>query len=405
MAVVSSTEGNGTSMPWSNQSGGGGGGGPWGNRGGSGGGGPWGGGGSGGGGGGGNTPPDLEEILRRSQDRLKNFMPGGNLGGRGIIFGLLALIVIWLMSGWYIVRPNEVGLNLRFGQFIGKTGEGLNYNWPYPIGSVIKPQVTNVITTEIGFRTIEAVRASRQTDVIEESLMLTGDENIVDIDSIVQWQIDPALPENYVFNIQDPPGTVKAVAESAMREIIGRRNIQPVLTTDRAAIETEVRQLMQETLNGYNAGVQIRLVQLQKVDPPQQVIDAFRDVQAARADQERLRNEAETYRNRVVPEARGRAAQLVQSAEAYKEQTVAEAYGQASRFNAVYEQYRNAPGVTRERLFLETMERVFGGTDKIIIDQSGTGQGVVPYLPLDQLQQRAAPAARGPQAQPGAAQR
>ncbi|MDP3256143.1 FtsH protease activity modulator HflK, partial [Bosea sp. (in: a-proteobacteria)] len=272
--------------------------------------------------------------------------------------------------------------------FIGKTGEGLNYNWPYPIGSVIKPQVTNVITTEVGFRTIESVRASRQSDVIEESLMLTGDENIVDIDVIVQWQIDPAAPENYVFNIQDPPGTVKAVAESAMREIIGRRNIQPVLTTDRAAIETEVRQLMQDTLNGYNAGVQIRLVQLQKVDPPQQVIDAFRDVQAARADQERLRNEAETYANRVVPESRGRAAQLIQSAEAFKEQTVAEALGQASRFNAVYEQYKLAPAVTRERLFLETMERVLGGTDKIILDGSASGQGVVPYLPLDQLQQR-----------------
>lgn len=376
-------EGNGASMPWSNQSGGGNnGGGPWGQRGGSGGGGPWGGGPSGGG-----SPPDLEEILRRSQDRLKNLVPGGNIGGRGIILGLLLLIVLWLLTGWYIVRPNEVGLNLRFGKFIGKTGEGLNYNWPYPIGSVIKPQVTNVITTEVGFRTVESVRASRQTDVIEESLMLTGDENIVDIDVIVQWQIDPAAPENYVFNIQDPPGTVKAVAESAMREIIGRRNIQPVLTTDRAAIETEVRQLMQESLNGYNAGVQIRLVQLQKVDPPQQVIDAFRDVQAARADQERLRNEAETYANRVVPEARGRAAQLVQSAEAFKEQTVAEALGQASRFNAVYEQYKNAPGVTRERLFLETMERVMGGTDKIILDSTG-GQGVVPYLPLDQLQQR-----------------
>jgi membrane protease subunit HflK len=235
---------------------------------------------------------------------------------------------------------------------------------------------------------VESVRTSRQTDVIEESLMLTGDENIVDIDFIVQWQIDPAAPENYVFNIQDPPGTVKAVAESAMREIIGRRNIQPVLTTDRGAIEAEVRQLMQETLNGYNAGVRISLVQLQKVDPPQQVIDAFRDVQAARADQERLRNEAQTYANRVVPEARGRAAQLTQAAEAFKEQTVAEARGQASRFNAVYEQYKNAPGVTRERLFLETMERVMGGTDKIILDSTGNGQGVVPYLPLDQLQQR-----------------
>ncbi len=388
-------------MPWSNQSGGGNnGGGPWGQRGGSGGGGPWGGGSGGGSGGsGGGSPPALEEILRRSQDRLKNLMPGGSLGGRGLIFGVLALIAIWLLTGWYIVRPNEVGLNLRFGQFIGKTGEGLNYNWPYPIGGVIKPQVTNVITTEVGFRTVESVRTSRQSDVGEESLMLTGDENIVDIDVIVQWQIDPATPENYVFNIQDPPGTVKAVAESAMREIIGRRNIQPVLTTDRSVIETETRQLMQETLDTYNAGVQIRLVQLQKVDPPQQVIDAFRDVQAARADQERLRNEAQTYANRVVPEARGRAAQLVQGAEAFKDQTVAEALGQASRFNAVYEQYRAAPGVTRERLFLETMERVLGGTDKIILDGAG-GQGVVPYLPLNELQQprRAAPAAGAPQA-------
>lgn len=372
-------------MPWSNQSGGGGGGGPWGQRGGSGGGGPWG---QGPGGSGGGTPPDLEEILRRSQDRLKDFLPGGNLGGRGLLLGILVLIAVWLLTGFYIVRPNEVGLNLRFGKYVGKTGEGLNYNWPYPIGSVVKPQVTNVITTEVGFRTIEAVRTSRQTDVGEESLMLTGDENIVDIDVIVQWQIDPAAPENYVFNIQDPPGTVKAVAESAMREVIGQRNIQPVLTTDRGAIETEVRQLMQDTLNSYKSGVQIRLVQLQKVDPPQQVIDAFRDVQAARADQERLRNEAQTYANRVVPESRGRAAQLFQAAEAYKEQTVAEARGQVSRFNAVYEQYKAAPAVTRERLFLETMERVLGGADKIILDQRGNGQGVVPYLPLNELQQR-----------------
>jgi membrane protease subunit HflK len=373
-------------MPWSNQSGGGsGGGGPWGQRGGSGGGGPWGG---GSGGGGNGNPPDLEEILRRSQDKLKNLVPGGNIGGRGLLLGALALILVWLGSGVYFVRPNEVGLNVVFGRFVGKTGEGMNWNWPYPVGNVIKPQVTNVITTEVGFRTVESVRASRQTDVTEESLMLTGDENIVDIDFIVQWQIDPAQPENYVFNIQDPSGTVKAVAESAMREVIGKRNIQPVLTTDRGAIEAEVRQLMQETLNGYNAGVQIRLVQLQKVDPPQQVIDAFRDVQAARADQERLRNEAQTYANRVVPEARGRAAALIQSAEAFKTQTVAEARGQASRFNAVYEQYKNAPGVTRERLFLETMERVMGGTDKIILDSTGNGQGVVPYLPLDQIQQR-----------------
>ena len=211
-------------MPWSNQSGGGsGGGGPWGQRGGSGGGGPWG----GGSGGGNGNPPDLEEILRRSQDRLKNLVPGGGLGGRGLVLGALALVAIWLLSGVYFVRPNEVGLNLVFGKFIGQTGEGANWNWPYPVGNVVKPQVTNVSTTEVGFRTVESVRQSRQTDVTEESLMLTGDENIVDIDFIVQWQIDPAVPENYVFNIQDPPGTVKAVAESAMREIIGKWSAAP----------------------------------------------------------------------------------------------------------------------------------------------------------------------------------
>jgi len=394
------TQGNGRSMPWSNQSGGGNGGGPWGQRGGSGGGGggPWGGGGgSNGSGGGGGNPPDLEEILRRSQDRLKNMLPGGNLGGRSLLLGVLVLILIWLATGVYFVRPNEVGIEQVFGKFEGKKGEGPNWNWPYPIGSVTKPTVTNVITTEVGFRTVESVRTSRQTDVTEESLMLTGDENIVDVDVIVQWQIDPVAPENYVFNIQDPPGTVKAVAESAMREVVGRRNIQPVLTTDRGAIETEVRQLMQETLDTYKAGVQIRLVQLQKVDPPQQVIDAFRDVQAARADQERLRNEAQTYANRVVPEARGRSAQLVQAAEAFKDQTVAEALGQASRFNAVYLQYKNAPGVTRERLFIETMERVLGGADKVIIDQQNGGQGVVPYLPLNELQPRR-PGPAAPQA-------
>lgn len=375
-------------MPWSNQSGGGsGGGGPWGNRGGGGnGGGPWGGppgrrpGGS---------PPDLEDMLRRGQDRLRGMMPGGDLSGPAIALGILGLVVLWLLTGIYTVRPNEVGLNLLLGKFTGKTAQGLNYNWPYPVGDVIKVPVTNLNNTEVGFRSSEGNRRSVQRDVIEESLMLTGDENIVDIDVIVQWQINPAKPEDYVFNIQDPQGSVKAVAESAMREIVGRRNIQQILTTDRAQIETEVRALMQETLDSYKAGVQIRLVQLQSVDPPQQVIEAFRDVQAARADQERLQNQAQTYANQVVPEARGKSAQLLQSAEAFREQTVAEAKGQTSRFLAVYEQYKLAPAVTRERLFLETMERVFGGMDKIILDQSGAGrQGVVPYLPLGELDKR-----------------
>jgi membrane protease subunit HflK len=170
-----------------------------------------------------------------------------------------------------------------------------------------------------------------------------------------------------------------------MREVIGRSEVQPILTGARQNIENAVHELMQKTLDSYKAGIEITQVQMQKVDPPAQVIDAFRDVQAARADLERAQNEAQTYANKVVPEARGRAAQIQQSAEAYKEQTVAEATGQASRFTQVYEQYKNAPGVTRERLYLETMERIFNGTDKIILDNGASGTGVVPYLPLNEM--------------------
>jgi len=223
--------------------------------------------------------------------------------------------------------------------------------------------------------------------VPEESLMLTGDENIVDVDFSVLWRISikPNGVEDYLFNIQQPEGTVKAVAESAMREVIGRSTLQPILTGARQNIESAVQELMQRVLDSYGAGVQIQQVQLQKVDPPSQVIDAFRDVQAARADSERAQNEAQSYANKVVPEARGRAAQITQGAEAYRDQTVAEAKGATSRFLQVYDEYKKAPDVTRQRMYLETMERLFGGTDKIILDSGG---GVVPYLPLDQLTRR-----------------
>ncbi|MCX7339173.1 MAG: FtsH protease activity modulator HflK [Hyphomicrobiales bacterium] len=388
-------------MPWSNQSGGGGSGGgsggPWGNRGAGGGGnggGPWGGGGGGPSGPGG-VPPDLEAILRKGQDRLKNIMPGGaggGLSGKGIVLiGLLAVFG-WLATGFFTVRPDEIGIKTVFGRYTTKTGPGLDWNWPGPIGSVIKPRVTQINRMEIGSALVVNQRGQQVQRVgSEDSLMLTGDGNIVDVAFQVQWQIDPARPENFVFNIQNPESNIRAVAESSMREAIGRRAIQPILTTDRVPIETEVRNLVQDTLNSYNAGVLITGLQMLKADPPAQVIEAFRDVQAAQQDQSRLRNEAETYASRVVPEARGQAARLVQEAEAYRERSVAEATGQASRFSQIYEQYRLAPAVTRERLFLETMERVFGGMDKVIIDQSagGNGNGVVPFLPLDQLQRRA----------------
>ncbi len=381
-------------MPWSNQSGG-----PWGQRGsgGGGGGGPWGSGPQGGGGGGG-TPPDLEEILRRSQDRLKNMVPGGgSMGGKGIALILIGVVVVWLLTGFYTVRPNEVGLNLIFGRYVGQTAPGLNYNMPYPIGNVIKPDVTQVNRTEVGYRS--GAQGARSSEVLEESLMLTGDENIVDIDFDVQWQIDPARAEDYVFNIQNPEGSIKAVAESSMREVIGRRDIQAILTIEQGEISLEVERLMQQTLDNYGAGVIVRVVQLQAAVPPAQVREAFFDVNAAQQDLVRLQNEAETYASRVVPEARGEAAQIIQQGEGYRERAVNDAEGQASRFVQVYEEYAKAPEVTRERLFLETMERVYSGTDKVVIDQNGNGQGVVPYLPLTEIQRRAQPA--GTQAQGG----
>ncbi len=395
--------GTGDRMPWSNQSGGGGGGsggsgggGPWGQRG-PGGNGPWGG---GSGGGGGNKPPDLEDIIRRGQDRLRGLFPGGGggqIGGRGIGLLALAAFAIWLATGFYTVRPSEIGINMIFGRYVSSSANGLRYNFPYPIGTVEKPLVTQNRTIEIGVRSAEAARRGpRVADT--ESLMLTGDENIVDIDFTLQWQVSPDKVTDFVFNLQNPEGTVRVVAESAMREIVGRRNIQAILTTDRAAIETEVQQLTQDTLNHYGAGIEILRVNLQRVDPPLQVIDAFRDVQAARQDQDRVRNEAETYASRVVPEARGEATRIIQGAEAYRERSIAEAQGAASRFDQVYAEYKKAPAVIRERMFLETMERVLGGMDKILLDQGGqngaAGSGIVPYLPLNEIGRR--PAASAP---------
>jgi membrane protease subunit HflK len=374
-------------MPWSNQSGGGG---PWKpNKPG-----PWGQGPSGGGSGG-PTPPDLEELLRRSQDRLKRMAPGG-FGGGAIAVVALLLALGWGATGVYTVQPNEAGIETVFGRFSERTSSGLNYNWPYPVGSVMKLRVTDRNTIDVGFRTREDPRrpATQTTlDVDEESLMLTGDENIADVKFRVIWQIDPIRPEDFAFNVRDPRETVKAVAESVMREIVGRTQIQRILTAERKIIEPAAQDLIQKVLEEYKAGVRILQVQLLSVDPPEQVIAAFRDVTAAQQDMERMRNEAETYANRVVPEARGASARILQEAEAYREQTVAEARGQASRFTQVYEQYRNAPAVTRERMYIETMERVLAGANKVIVDQGQNGQGVVPYLPLTQLE---APAARTP---------
>ena len=358
-------------MPWNNQSGGG----PWG----SGSKGPWGSGPQSQG----PRPPDLEDFLRRSQDKLRAVLPG-NLGGRGLAIIALVLVALWGFSGFFRVEPDELGVVLRFGQFTREVQPGLNYHLPYPIETALTPQALRVNKLNIGFRESDDLRrGTTQRDVPEESLMLTGDENIVDVDFSVLWRVNPSAVGDYLFNIQNPEATVKAVAESAMRQVVGHSNIGPILTGARQNIETAVQELMQKTLDDYGAGILIQQVQLQKVDPPTQVIDAFRDVQAARSDLERAQNEAQTYANRVVPEARGRAAKIIQDSEAYKSQTVADANGQTSRFLQVYDQYKKAPDVTRERMYLETMERVLGSNDKTIIDTGGAnGPGVVPYLPL-----------------------
>ncbi len=357
-------------MPWNTQNGNGGRG-NGGNRG------PWGQGPQGG------PPPDLEELLRRSQDRLRQVLPQGfGLGGAAI--AALIVAVVWLFSGIYVVDQDEQGVVQRFGQFVGTTTPGINYHLPWPIETVATPKVTRENQINIGSRLAgEAGRNDDAHDVPEESQMLTGDENIVDIDFTVFWVVKNAAA--YSFNVEDPDAAVKAVAESAMREVVGRKQIEPILTADREPIQDEVQKLMQQILDSYGAGVTVTRVQMQKVDPPEQVIGAYRDVQAARADLERLRNEAEAYANTVVPGARGDAARIMQDAEGYKQRTIAEAQGEAQRFDAIYEEYKKAPDVTRKRIYIETMQNVLSNLNKVIIDNKGGGAGVLPYLPLPEL--------------------
>ncbi len=379
-------------MPWSNQNGGGG---PWGG-GGSGGGdgggkGPW-----GGGGGSGQQPPDIEELLRRSQDRIKKVMPGG--GGAKVVVMLLALLVVgWFaLGGFYRVQPDEQGVVLVFGKWVDSTGPGLHWNWPAPVGDVELPKVTEVNKIDIGYRSGAEGRSrtSVQRDIPEESLILTGDQNIVDIDFAVLWKIKDA--GKYLFNIRNPNVTVQVAAESAMREVVGQTPFDDAVTVGRESIETRTRELLQIILDDYQAGIEIRAVELQSSDPPKEVIDAFNDVQRARQDKERLQNEAEAYANSVVPEARGRSEQMIQQAEAYKQQQISEAEGEAQRFLSVYTAYLAAPDVTRRRMYLETFGEIFGSANKIILDEGASGSGVVPYLPLPELQRgrAAAPASQ-----------
>jgi membrane protease subunit HflK len=321
---------------------------------------------------------DLEDLLKRGQDKFKQIIPPGPSvpAPVALLLAVVAAAVVAFFAFTFTVNPDELGVVMRFGKPIRQEPPGLHYRLPYPIDQVRLPKVTRQNITEIGMRT----EGARVSIVREEGLMLTGDENIVDINFVVFWHIQDAM--KYLFNIQNPEVTVKEVAESAMREIVGRTDIQPLLTGARQKTEQAAHKLMQDVLDSYGAGVRIDQVQLQKVDPPTQVIDAFRDVQAAATDKERLQNEAASYANRMIPEARGEAERILQGAQAYREQSVAEATGQTARFLKIYEEYKKAPDVTRTRMYLETMERIMSGTDKIIMD-TRNGQGIVPYLSLD----------------------
>ncbi len=330
------------------------------------------------------TPPNIDEVINKLQLIINRFLGGGKGGAKPIIIGLIILLIVWTLSGLYRVLPDEQGVVLRFGKFVKTTQPGLNYHLPFPIENVLTPKVTKVNRMDIGFRSERdsGFSSGGVADVPEESLMLTGDENIVNIDFSVFWVIKDA--GNFLFKIQDPEGTVKAAAETAMREVIARSDIQPILTEGRSLIEADTQEIIQEILDEYTSGIQITQVQTQKADPPDQVIDAFRDVQAARADMERSKNEAEAYANDVIPRARGEAAKILQAAEAYKKEVVAKAEGEASRFLSIYNEYAKAKKVTQERMYLETMEEVLADINKIIIDKN-SGEGVVPYLPLQEL--------------------
>jgi len=333
--------------------------------------------------GGGMRPPDIEDMLRRSQDRLRRFLPGPGFTTGSLVVLLLIVAGVWLASGIYFVGAFEQGIVLRFGRFVARTPPGINYHLPWPIETAYTLDVTRQRQINIGYRTSadnEDTNAAGE-ELPAEADMLTGDENIIDINFTVFWVVKDA--GDYLFKVEDPDATIKAVAESAMREVVGRSQFESILTQDREAIQIEVKDLMQKTLDAYGAGVTVTNVNMQKADPPSEVIDAYRDVQAARADQERMRNEAEAYANKVIPEARGRAARIVQDAEAYRQQVIAEASGQSKRFLSVLAEYRSAPDVTRRRMYLETMSSILAPLNKVIVDDSA--KGVVPYFQLPNM--------------------
>lgn len=346
---------------------------------------PWGSGGNGGGHGGGHGPqPDIDEVLRQAQDNLRQFMPGGMSSGKFLILGFLLVAGLWLASGFYIIEPGHHGVIQRFGAWERtQTTEGLGYHAPWPIENVSVLNVANVREMNIGFIDISSRSGQVKRDIAEESLMLTSDRNIVDLDLTVQWNIKSS--EDYLFNIWNPEDTLKKVAQSAIREVVGQTEMFPIITRDRAKVADRAREIMIQNLDDYKSGINITQVLIQEAEVHPDVQDAFQDVQSAKQDADDVQNRAEAYREDILPKARGQSIKMVQEAEAYKQSVVARATGDAERFNSVYEAYKSGKDVTRKRIYLETMESVLQNAQKIILDESADGSGVVPYLPLNEL--------------------
>jgi membrane protease subunit HflK len=314
---------------------------------------------------------------------------------------LAVLLVLYLLSGIYIIAPDERGVVLRFGRAVRESGPGPGYRVPWPVERVFKVPVTQIRKIEVGFRTVASGPPARYQSVANESLILTGDNNIVDLDFIVQYRVksDPRGPTDFLFNVLDPDGAVRDAAEAAMREVIGASKIDDALTEGKERIQQNAETVLQAILDDYGAGVEVLTVKLQDVGPPEPVSDAFKDVISAEQDKERMINEARGYQNDILPKARGEAAQLVNEAKAYRETKVRDAEGEAQRFIAVYEEYRKAKEVTKRRLYLETMEEVLPRVDKIIIDEA-VGEQILPYLPLDRPMRRPAESAPAVEAVP-----
>lgn len=315
-----------------------------------------------------------------ARPKIKKFTPKKVPSGDFMLRGewiLLGIVLLWLASGFYQVQPNEQGVVLRFGAYTETTDPGLHYHLPYPIEMVKKVNITQERSINLG------VTEPTNRNNFTESHMLTGDENIVDINLTIVWRISDA--KDYLFNMQSPDQTVRVAAQSVLREIVGQSQMMPIISGDRGKVEDETKDELQKVLNEFGSGIHIVRVKLQKADPPKQVVDAFNEVQRAKADMERFKNEAEAYRNEILPKSRGEATQRLQNAEAYKQATINKAQGEADRFLSVYEAYKQGKEVTAKRLYLETMEDVLAKSDKVIIDQSAKGNNVLPILPLKQI--------------------